>query len=102
MHAILFRKLEIDGVNYYQLYGENRDFKEDDTFADFANRSSKDFFYVDADSDIEITDPTLLNIYYDVDGEFKALNDFSLFEKYLKNFVKNLILVFTELNQFKK
>lgn len=86
MHAILFRKLEIDGVNYYQLYGENRDFKEDDTFTDFANRSSKDFFYVDADSDIEITDPTLLNIYYDVDGEFKVLNDFSLFEKVFEEF----------------
>lgn len=93
MRAILFRRLEVDGVSYYQLYGENEDFKPDDTFADFDNRKMKDYFYLDADSDIEVEDPSLLNLYYDVNGEFKALNEPALFEKVFNVFKEKFNIV---------
>ena len=67
MHAILFRKLVIDGKNYYQLYNEIDDFNPDDNFATFTDRTTKDYFYIDGDSDISIPDPSLLNVYYDDD-----------------------------------
>lgn len=97
MRAILFRRLEVDGVSYYQLYGENTDFKPDDTFADFDNRKMKDYFYLDADSDIEVADPSLLNLYYDVNGEFSALNDPKLFEKVFNEFKDKFNIVIREI-----
>ena len=97
MYALLFRKLEIDGVNYYQLYGDNSDFKPDDSFADYDNRATKDYFYLDGDSDIELEEPTLLNIYYDVDGKLTVLNDPTLFEKVFNEFKDKFNIVIREI-----
>ena len=83
MRAILFRKIIYEGNTYYQLYKEDKDFKPDSSFADFIHRDTKDFFYIDADSDIEIEDASILNIYHDVDGKFAAVKDYELFEKVL-------------------
>lgn len=88
MHALLFRKLNVDGVNYYQLYKDDENFEPDDTFANFANRDSKDYFYIDAESDMEIPDPALLNIYYDDNGNFNNLLDANTFMKVFEEFVK--------------
>ena len=102
MHAILFRKLIVDGVNYYQLYGENKNFTPDDSFAEFNNRDSKDYFYIDADSDIEIDNPSLLNIYYDDNSEFKKLNDSNLFEKVFNVFKDKFHIVVREIKPIKE
>ena len=97
MYALLFRKLEIDGVNYYQLYGDNHDFTPDDTFADYKNRATKDYFYVDGDSDIKIDDPTLLNIYYDSDNKLTVLNDPTIFEKVFNVFKDKFNIIIREI-----
>ena len=102
MRAILFRKLEIDGVNYYQLYGEDKNFVPDDTFADYDNRASKDRFYVDGDSDIEIDDPSFLNIYYDDNGKLKALNDSYSFERIFNVFKEKFNIVVREIKPIKE
>ena len=96
MHALLFRKLEMDGVNYYQLYGENSDFTPDDSFSDYDNRSTKDFFYLDLDSNIEIPDASLLNLYYDDNNELKCLEDATLFEKVFDKFKEKYNIVIHE------
>ena len=88
MHALLFRRLEIDGVNYYQLYGEEMEFTPDDTFANYENRYSKDAFYIDVDTFSDLPDLTLYDIYYDVDGKISVLNDSSVFEKVFSIFCK--------------
>ena len=102
MHALLFRKVEMNGVNYYQLYSENKDFIPDSSFADYNNRSTKDFFYLDADSDIEIPEPELLNLYYDDNNELKCLNDASLFEEVFNKFKEKYNIVIHEIKPIKE
>ena len=89
MRAILFRKLVIDGVNYYQLYDEVEDFeKRDDfnSFADYENRDTKDNFYIDANSNIELEEPSFLNIYTDSNDGLKVLSDIEEFMKVFNAF----------------
>lgn len=84
MRAFLFRKLEIDGINYYQLYEEREDFQNSSdfsSFADFDNRTSKDNFYIDADGDIKVEDAISLNIYTDSSSGLKPINDSKDFSK---------------------
>lgn len=46
MKAALFRKLTIEGKNYYQIYDVVKDFEVTDEFADFTNRKDKDYTYL--------------------------------------------------------
>ena len=88
MRGFLFRKLIVDGVNYYQLYDQVDDFEPTEEFADFANRDTKDYFYIDGDSDFEIPDPSLLNIYYDSNEGFTNILDSKLFMDIFNQFVE--------------
>ena len=97
MNALLFRKLVINGVNYYQLFRNNKNFIPDDNYASFTDRSTKDFFYIDMDSDIEISDPSLLNIYYDDNGKLSSLSDPKLFEEVFNVFKEKFNIVIREI-----
>lgn len=82
MRAFLFRKLEIDGINYYQLYDEKEDFEnspEFSSFSDYDHRLENDYFYVDSNTELE--DPISLNIYTDGDDGLKAVNDAKEFDR---------------------
>ena len=81
MRAILFRRVVVDGVNYYQLFKDDYNFDYDPIFEEYANRREGDFFYVDVDSDIEIPEPVLLNIYTDDGDKLILLNDSKLYER---------------------
>ena len=97
MRAILFRKLVIEGVNYYQFYAENDDFTPDLQFADYENRHDKDYFYVDLDSDIKIDDVSLLNIYCDSNDKIVPVSDYKLFEKVFMVFKDKFNIVIHEI-----
>lgn len=87
MRALLFRRIVVDGVNYYQLYDNVDDFKVDSLFGEYFNRDTHDFFYIDKDSGIEVPDESLLNIYCDDtknDG-LKVIDD-ELYDKVSKAF----------------
>ena len=78
MRAILFRRLVINGVNYYQLYDKVDNFekrKEFDLFADYEHRNSKDYFYVDEDNNDKLAKAHLFNVYKDSNGELIEIND---------------------------
>jgi len=97
MRAILFRKLEVDGVNYYQLFNAIEDFEPDDDFTDFLHRSEKEYFYVDAEGDVDIPDASLLNIYYDSPEGFTNVLDSNLFLKVFNAFVEKYHIVIKEI-----
>ena len=44
MRALIFRKLVIDGINYYQMFNQVDDFKPDDDCVDFKNRNKNNTF----------------------------------------------------------
>ena len=46
MKAALFRKLTIEGKNYYQIYDVVKDFEVTDEFTDFSKRKDKDYMYL--------------------------------------------------------
>ena len=93
MYAILFRRMEIDGVNYYQLYRGEENFEPSEEFADYANRNTKEYFYIDGESDFEIPDPSLLNIYCDNNNELKPVEDFDVFTKVFSMFAEKYNIV---------
>ena len=82
MQAFLFRRLEIDGINYYQYYDERDDFENSDDFSlfsDYDHRNSSEYFYIDKDSDIELKDPILLNIYVDSEKGLERIEKTQVF-----------------------
>lgn len=81
MRAVLFRKVIVDGVNYYQIFKEDDSFDNNLMFADYSKRSSSDYFYIDKDSDIVIPDESLLNIYCDDGDKLKVVDDFPMYDK---------------------
>ena len=85
MRKVLFRKLVIDGVNYYQIYKVEDNFELNDDFADFSHRTEKDFFYLEND---EIDESFLYSMFYDNNGEFEGLtfDDRELFIKVFNAF----------------
>ena len=100
MRVVMFRKLEVDGVNYYQLFNQIDDFnpkEHEDEVTDFYHRGEKTYFYIDADSDIEIPDPSLLNIYYDSNEGFTDLLDSELFLKVFNQFVEEYHILIKEI-----
>lgn len=81
MRAILFRKINVEGVNYYQLYKVDENFKVNDKFADYDNRANKDYFYIEANDNIKIEDAALYNLYFDREDTLLAINDEETFLK---------------------
>lgn len=73
MRALLFRRINVDGVNYYQIFGKDENFEVDPIFAEYHNRANHDFFYIDLDSGIEIPDETEYRIYCDNDSKKDGL-----------------------------
>lgn len=86
MRALLFRKMEIDGVNYYQNFNYVEDLELDDKYADFDHRNEKDFFYLDIDNNQNIESYDIGNIYYDNNDELEVLQDKELLVKVLSIF----------------
>ena len=86
MKALLFRRMEIDGKNYYQLYKLDEDFKNDSTFADFNNRNSKEFFYLTEDEANSINEISIYNIYSEKDNKLEEITSPSLFIKVFVEF----------------
>lgn len=97
MRAILFRKQEVDGVNYYQLFNEIDNFEPDEDVTDFLHRGEKEYFYINGDSDIEIPDSSLLNIYYDSNEGFTNVVDSNLFLKVFNVFKEKYNIVIKEI-----
>ncbi len=100
MRAILFRKLVIDGVNYYQLYGEREDFEKTEEFSSFANyenRTTNDYFYIDGDSNMELEEPSFLNIYTDSDDGLKPINDSNKFMEIFDKFKEHFHIIVHEI-----
>lgn len=81
MRALLFRRIVVDGINYYQLFKDDLYFRQTETFGDYYNRDSYDYFYIDKDSDITVPDESYLNIYYDDGNRLKSVDDFELYDK---------------------
>lgn len=71
---LLFRKILYDNEKYYQLYKIDNNFEMDGKFAEFDERESKDFFYVEIDSD-RISEKHLYTLFYDKEGEFDVIDD---------------------------
>ena len=82
MKAYLFRKLTIDGVNYYQLFKNEDKFSKDSQYSEYEDRRNNDYFYIDQKSGIDVPDVKLFNIYYD-DGD-KLVNIHEEDEEYQK------------------
>ncbi len=98
MRAILFRKLVVDGKDYYQLYNEIDNFEPDDRFATFDNRTSKDYFYIDGDGDIFVPEASLLNIYYDDDKlGFTNVTDEETYMKVFNEFKEKFNIAIREI-----
>ena len=102
MRALLFRKMEIDGINYYQNFNYLENFELDDEYADFNHRSEKDYFYMDVDDGIEIDNFDIGHIYYDNNNEFEILQDkellvkiLSIFQDKFKDFSLNVVKIKT-------
>ena len=69
MRCLLFRKMRIADVDYYQLYKVEEDFKNEENIPESENRDKNDYFYVE-DEDRTITwENDKYRIFYDVDGE---------------------------------
>lgn len=81
MEALLFRKVVVDGVNYFQLFKDDSEFEPDSFFADYEHRDEKDFFYIDIDSDIDIPNAALLNIYTIDDDGLKIVDDYKTYNR---------------------
>lgn len=97
MRAILFRRMVVDGINYYQLFNEVDNFEPDEDFADFSHRTEKEYFYIDGDSDIEIPDASLLNIYCDSSDGIKNVLDSKIFMEVFNKFVEKYNIVIREI-----
>ena len=99
MRAILFRKLVIDGVSYYQLYNKVDDFEKMKefaaSFADYENRHSKDYFYVDSETNKELANAPLLDIFEDSSDGLKSItykdNYNEIFDAFREKFYINAI-----------
>ena len=83
MRALLFRKICIDGVYYYQLFGTDDDFKQDPIYGEYHERQYCDFFYINRDSNIKIPNEEIYSIYCDDENEvdLKEVTDLILREK---------------------
>ena len=91
MRAFLFRKLEIEGVNYYQLYDEVEDFENSpnfSSFVDFSKRMEKDYFYTETDGDIKIDNAVSNYIYVDDDNNGLKSVSYSDFDELFDAFEK--------------
>ena len=86
MKALLFRKIVLDGVNYYQIFKEDDNFKLNPQIGSYSERLTKDYFYVEKDSDIKVPDESLFNIYCDEGNELKVVDSFELYDKVSKAF----------------
>jgi ATP-dependent Clp protease ATP-binding subunit ClpX len=88
MRALLFRRIEFEGVNYYQLFDYDSEFIPDDGYGDYLDRDVFDCFYIDSESDIEVPDESLMNIYCDDNGKLKVVDDPDLYDKVSREFNK--------------
>ena len=70
MRCLLFRRMNINGVNYYQLYKIDEDFHSTDEFGDYDTRGDKEFFYIEND---DVTSEYLYTLFYDNEGVFEPL-----------------------------
>ena len=102
MKAILFRRLNVDGINYYQLYKVDEDFEVTDEFADFDNRASKDYFYIEEESNVQIEEPSLLNLYYDKDDGIFEVSDENIFMKVFNVFQKKFNIQIREIKDVRE
>lgn len=90
MRALLFRRLNIEGVNYYLLYDEINDFIPDGEFVEFFNRFDHDYFYIDKESHTKVPNPIPYKVYMDdpkMDG-LKEISDAKLRNKVSRIFQK--------------
>ena len=91
MRAYLFRRVLVDGVNYYQLYKVDNNFENKESlYKSFNQRDSSDYFYLDA-SFVDKNDLELEEIYYsDDNNELKLLKtDQDIYEKVYMAFVNS-------------
>ena len=87
MRALLFRKIVVEGVNYYQLFDYVTDFTADEEYGDYSSRATHDYFYFDQDSDVVIPDASLLNIYCDSDDNtLKVVDNSDLYDEISRKF----------------
>ncbi len=89
MRALLFRRVVVDGVNYYQLFDYSPDFNYNPLFAPFSKRDNSEFFYLESDGKVFVPNESLMNIYYD-DGDYlKDVSDPKLYDKVSRFFNAN-------------
>ena len=85
MDYFLFRKLEIDGKNYYQFYQVVRDFVPGSEFTTFDKRNEKDYFFIREDN-VSIDDNYLYYIFEDNNGNFTNITDVHLLKNVYDKF----------------
>ena len=86
MRCLLFRRMNIEGVNYYQLYKIDENFTPDESFGDYDNRMDKELFYIE---DNNVTSDSLYTLFYDnEEGYFDAmsLSDAEMYVKIVNEF----------------
>ena len=70
MKKVLFRKLVVDDVIYYQVYKVGDDIELTEDVADSSHRGEKDFFYLEND---QFDESFLYSMFYEDDGEIQGL-----------------------------
>ncbi len=96
MRAILFRRLEVDGKNYYQLFRVKEDFEnspEFSSFSEYEDRANSDYFFMpdvsdedDKDDALDLGDVPLYGLFYDGEKDIEQLQDEELFKKVFEKF----------------
>lgn len=97
MRTLLFRRVNFNGVNYYQLFDYSQNFNYNTLFAPFNKRANAEFFYIEPSDNIIVPNESLMNIYYDDGDNLKDISDSELYDK-VSRFFNSIFHYFDEEN----
>ena len=86
MKCYLFRRMEIDGKNYYQFFNYDENFIVTNEYADAASRNTKEFFYIEDNGDFNLNEDNLYMLFEEKNNHLDILTDIDIFIDVLEKF----------------
>lgn len=86
MKCYLFRRMEIDGKNYYQFFNYDENFIVTSEYADAASRNTKEFFYIEDNGDFNLNEDNLYMLFEEKNNHLDILTDIDIFIDVLEKF----------------
>ena len=86
MKCYLFRRMEIDGKNYYQFFNYDENFIVTSEYADANSRNTKEFFYIEDNGKFNLNEDNLYMLFEEKNNHLDILTDIDIFIDVLEKF----------------